>query len=402
MSNQIAIEIQNLEKDLAILKRTNLSQIEGKVDRLLKLLDEPNETIKQSDRSLLKQQLITILATAILSLGIAKTPDILPLFNQPPRTEQLQPPSRSTSAKPHLNAQLDALAIALISQESGGNHQIVNADSGAMGLFQIMPSNLKSWSTAALGYEVSREQFLASGELQIQIAKHRLNEYLNLEKTPQRSEEEIIRRVASLWYSGRAHLWNNTKPQYSNRRQYPSIAEYTLSVWQKYRLKKNSPDVINKKVIYSWATQWQQDPKTGDKIAGYVVTSPRGWRYHPITKVQSFHHGVDIATPTGTSLYAIASGTVSCWNDSGGGGKVASFKSETFPGLQFDLLHLSECVVAPGQTKSVNAGEAIGFTGNSGASTGAHLDLRIKDLATGKRLRVRAGWLHWFLTGVKP
>jgi hypothetical protein len=104
-----------------------------------------------------------------------------------------------------------------------------------------------------------------------------------------------------------------------------------------------------------------------------------------------------------TKLYIVSYfARISALPHSGGGGKVASFKSETFPGIQFDLLHLSECVAGVGQSKAVRGGEALAFTGNSGASTGAHLDLRIKDLATGKRLRVRAGWLHWFLTGVKP
>ncbi|MBD0344171.1 MAG: hypothetical protein ICV63_04950 [Coleofasciculus sp. Co-bin14] len=36
-------------------------------------------------------------------------------------------------------------------------------------------------------------------------------------------------------YSGNLNLWNNTLPQYYNGRPYPSIANYTASIWQRYQ-----------------------------------------------------------------------------------------------------------------------------------------------------------------------
>ena len=47
--------------------------------------------------------------------------------------------------------------------------------------------------------------------------------------------EEAIRRAAAVWYSGQGGLWNNTRPQYSNGRRYPSIADYTKAIWDSYR-----------------------------------------------------------------------------------------------------------------------------------------------------------------------
>ena len=41
-----------------------------------------------------------------------------------------------------------------------------------------------------------------------------------------------------------------------------------------------------------------------------VVTSPQGWRTHPITGQQSYHAGVDLDADTGDDIVAAAAGTV--------------------------------------------------------------------------------------------
>ncbi len=311
----------------------------------------------------------------------------------------LAKPTSKPEAKPG-EVSLEKLMKAIAKKESGGNHQIINSDSGASGKWQIMPANIPSWSRAALGREVSHAEFMRSPQLQYQIAKHRLNLYLNRESQLGRTQEEIIRRVASAWYSGQPSLWKNTRPQFSNGRQYPSIAQYTLSVWRHY-IDAKSPSLLEqtKQVIASWSEQFQREPSSGDIIAGYTVTSPRGWR--TIKGKTQFHQGVDLGTPVNTPLYAIADGWVEC-KQSDAAGKVASFSSDLFPALEFKLLHLSKCVAKPGSKLQVKQGEVIGWTGNTGFSTGAHLDLRIKYQVTGKWLRVRAGWLYWFVTGEKP
>ena len=42
-----------------------------------------------------------------------------------------------------------------------------------------------------------------------------------------------------------------------------------------------------------------------------VVTSPQGYRIHPITGKQSYHAGVDLGVDYGDPIYAAAAGTVS-------------------------------------------------------------------------------------------
>lgn len=138
---------------------------------------------------------------------------------------------------------IEVLAIlrAIIARESSGNYRAVNPHSGALGLAQIMPANLKSWSREALGREVSRSEFLNSPTLQIQIIAFRLNKYWQSALASSNGNEAIaVRKVASLWYSGRANLFNSYTPQFYRGYRYPSIAEYTLKVLQRYLQEKQS------------------------------------------------------------------------------------------------------------------------------------------------------------------
>jgi len=87
---------------------------------------------------------------------------------------------------------LDQFLAALRQQESGGNYKVVNSI-GAMGAYQIMPSNLPGWSKATFGHSISRSEFLSHPDEQDAIARHingpRLKKY-----GPQ--------GTAALWYSG--------------------------------------------------------------------------------------------------------------------------------------------------------------------------------------------------------
>ena len=110
--------------------------------------------------------------------------------------------------------------------------------------------------------------------------------------------------------------------------------------------------------------------------------------------------------PVGTPLYAIADGTVE-YGRNEIAGLYASFTSDKFPGLAFKLVHLSQGLGEPGTKREVKEGDAIGWSGgekgnpNSGRSTGPHLHLGIKG-DSGNWLRVRSGWLHWFIAGREP
>lgn len=99
-------------------------------------------------------------------------------------------------------------------------------------------------------------------------------------------------------------------------------------------------------------------------------------RLHPIYKVRRPHLGVDYAAPTGTPVYAIADGTVTAkyW-DKKGGGNVLKLKHTN--GYTSSYLHLSKYAKGINVGIRVSQGQTICYVGNTGASTGPHLDFRV-------------------------
>jgi|2_EtaG_2_1085320.scaffolds.fasta_scaffold00654_9 hypothetical protein len=100
------------------------------------------------------------------------------------------------------NGSADKIASAIGQFESGGNYNARGpvVTSGqykgerAMGKYQIMPGNLPSWSKAALGREVSVEEFMNNPQLQDSIASHKMEEIFN--------KYGSVEDVASIWFSG--------------------------------------------------------------------------------------------------------------------------------------------------------------------------------------------------------
>lgn len=132
--------------------------------------------------------------------------------------------------------QILLLRRAIIGQESSANFRAINPHSGALGYAQIMPANLPSWSREALGYSVSRDEFLNNPSLQLAIIDYKLNQYWQQSLWVSNGNEDLaILRVASWWYSGKPDRYSSTQPQYYNGHRYPSIAEYSQSVWRRYQ-----------------------------------------------------------------------------------------------------------------------------------------------------------------------
>lgn len=81
------------------------------------------------------------------------------------------------------------------------------------------------------------------------------------------------------------------------------------------------------------------------------------------------HAGDDSANGIGTNVYAAASGVVTGYVSSAAHGHVVEI--QTPDGFFPHTLHLSQRLVSPGQT--VQVGQLIGKTGNTGLSTGPHI-----------------------------
>jgi hypothetical protein len=130
---------------------------------------------------------------------------------------------------------IGAFRAAIIGKESGGNYNAVNPDSGALGIGQVMPENVGPWTQKYLGRRLTPQQFLKDPKAQDAVINGRFRDMLNDQAAAGYKGEEAIRRAAAVWYSGQGKLWNDTRPQYSNGRRYPSIAEYTKAIYDAYR-----------------------------------------------------------------------------------------------------------------------------------------------------------------------
>ncbi len=107
------------------------------------------------------------------------------------------------------------------------------------------------------------------------------------------------------------------------------------------------------------------------------LTSPYGYRVHPIRGGVSLHEGVDLAVPIGTPVLASLSGTVQFAGWLRGYGYTVILQHQFRGGsVQTLYAHLSAVRVNVGQ--SVSRGELIALSGNSGGSTGPHLHFEIR------------------------
>jgi hypothetical protein len=121
---------------------------------------------------------------------------------------------------------VDAFMAAISGQESNDNPDAVNSDSGASGMFQIMPENWSSWAENA-GLSPDAPQ---TAENQKIVAKHKMLEYYK--------QFGNWRDVAIAWYGGPGAVNYSeeakNKPQYYNGNRYPSINEYADQVMERF------------------------------------------------------------------------------------------------------------------------------------------------------------------------
>ncbi len=114
----------------------------------------------------------------------------------------------------------------------------------------------------------------------------------------------------------------------------------------------------------------------------YYISSPYGYRTHPLTGKWKLHKGVDIAGSNikGKPIVAAADGIVSIatYNTGGYGYYVMVNHGTGDDGNKYVTLyaHMTKYIVKVGQY--VKKGQTIGYVGTSGASKGYHLHFEIR------------------------
>lgn len=115
-------------------------------------------------------------------------------------------------------------------------------------------------------------------------------------------------------------------------------------------------------------------------------------RVHPVLGRVKPHLGVDYVADTGTPVYAVADGRVRVAGRQGASGNMVSL--DHADSYQTGYAHLSAIARGISRGNRVRQGQLIGYVGNTGRSTGAHLHFSMKhrgeyvdpELRTGRRM----------------
>lgn len=115
---------------------------------------------------------------------------------------------------------LAAVLRALGAQESGNRYGAVNSGSGALGRWQVMPSNIAGpggWDEQVLGRNITTQQYLHNPGLQNQIVRGIFGGYL---------KRYGVKGALSAWYSGSPNRYNDKSSVHGG----PSVYDYVQQV----------------------------------------------------------------------------------------------------------------------------------------------------------------------------
>ena len=99
-------------------------------------------------------------------------------------------------------------------------------------------------------------------------------------------------------------------------------------------------------------------------------------RMHPVLHTVRAHLGIDYAAPTGTPVWAAASGVITSRGDAGGAGNMVLLKHDG--GIETAYMHLSKFADGQKVGQRVAAKTVIGYVGATGLATGPHLHFGVK------------------------
>ncbi|HEY9763642.1 MAG TPA: tetratricopeptide repeat protein [Trichocoleus sp.] len=105
------------------------------------------------------------------------------------------------------------------------------------------------------------------------------------------------------------------------------------------------------------------------------ITSPFGWRTHPISGTRRFHAGTDFGAAEGTPILAVLPGRVTKARWQGGYGLAIEIEHRDGTVDTF-YAHLSKSLVQEGTW--VERGTVIGHVGSTGYTTGPHLHFEVR------------------------
>lgn len=132
----------------------------------------------------------------------------------------------------------------------------------------------------------------------------------------------------------------------------------------------------------------KQNAKTGNTVVSASgsfiwpikgpVTSPFGYRIHPIFKSRIFHQGIDIGGPNGGAIVASNDGKVIFSGWYGGYGKAVIIDHGVVNGQPITTLYAHMSTITASNGQYVKKGQQIGREGSTGYSTGPHCHFEVR------------------------
>ncbi len=105
------------------------------------------------------------------------------------------------------------------------------------------------------------------------------------------------------------------------------------------------------------------------------LSSPYGWRTHPILMYRVFHSGVDLACPRGTPIIAAGDGTITQLGRKGAYGKYIRIRHAG--GYETAYGHMNGYKKGLKVGSRVKQGDVIGYVGATGRATGPHVHFEV-------------------------
>jgi murein DD-endopeptidase MepM/ murein hydrolase activator NlpD len=225
--------------------------------------------------------------------------------------------------------------------------------------FEAFVNNEKDWNKEILGYAAETPvSTKVDNDRKDEIEKPSVPSYVDT-KTTLKKELVQITKKAEKQIQNNQQVVANKPDKTSLEMAKPSTSGI------KKTTQNNKESLIEAELSYI--------PSLSPIKAKYRLSSKFGNRFHPTLFRWQFHNGVDMACPTGTSIYAPANGLVVKAGWSKGYGNYIKIKHGN--GYETVYGHLSKISVKNGQ--KLKKGHVIGQVGSTGQSTGPHLHYEV-------------------------
>ncbi len=229
---------------------------------------------------------------------------------------------------------------------------------------------------------------------QLTQAKHQVESELaavNKEMKDIRQMAEKIQEVLGIL--GQGGELNTTASAGESELQEPDISTFTDAASDTHEPQKLTPSILKAELqaLYNYINAYQKQlfgyplilpvklqQANGERHA-FWYSSHFGWRNHPLTQTREFHQGLDIKTRAGVPVIAAANGRVVQVGKQGYLGNAIEITHEA-SGYKTLYAHLQGYAEGLKVNQEVVRGQIIGYVGNTGRSTGAHLHYGIYDI----------------------